>query len=518
MFRTSFRIAAFTLALSLSACQPQEEQLPDGEDQSYVAPTVITQEIGPEGGDLVAPEDGPLAGVKLHVPAGALSAKTNLTVDLYSDEVTLQGAAERVGPQFIIGPADVTFAAPVELTVPLDVRNVARHLQTHEDCKVWFRTDGDWRRLERKTSTENTVTVDVPSPGKAAAGVISKPRTQFCTAGAATCLRDLTLLVPIAQPCTNPSGYCISKISTPTRQPHEDKPAFNVVGRNLYYAHVPARGQLQIIRYNLDNGSETVMGTVDQAFGQPRDTPIAVDADGAAWVGLGSFGNVKMKPNTPTLRFDFPSATSPNRSGDGVVFAGGKIIRLTRGQGAFMTDGVTTLPKPEGLIGAGFISSRGGAAGQLMNFKSDGVTSFSFSADPVTTLHARLPMGSFLDAAASFVNGGSAVLTTREELQWVTGAGNLQRFEVPDGQSLLAFDGGDFVWTTSLVSPEITIATPTGGVSVLPLTDAALNTTEFTRMLPRAIIGVPGRNEVVVQVNGEHPVRKREFYLIRRGT
>ena len=64
----------------------------------------------------------------------------------------------------------------------------------------------------------------------------------------------------------------------------------------------------------------------------------------------------------------------------GRTFAGGKIIRLTRGQGAFMTDGVTTLPKPEGLIGAGFISSRGGAAGQLMNFKSDGVTSFSFSA------------------------------------------------------------------------------------------------------------------------------------------
>src|SRR5207253_11208568 len=115
------RVAALVISSLLAACGPRPL------DSEEVPPSLITQEIGPEGGEIVASADSPLAGVRLRVPAGALASKVKITLDGTIDPTPLSNTAEQVGPQIVIGPPDATFASPVELTVPLDSAAILRH-------------------------------------------------------------------------------------------------------------------------------------------------------------------------------------------------------------------------------------------------------------------------------------------------------------------------------------------------------------------------------------------------------
>ncbi|MFZ5446432.1 MAG: hypothetical protein ACOZQL_40970 [Myxococcota bacterium] len=513
MFKTSFRLAALTVAMNLSACAPPETT-PE-EDQSYVARSALSVELGPEGGDLLAPDDSPLAGAMLHVPAGALSARTTLTLDLRTDAKSLQGDAERVGPQFVVGPADVTFAKPIELTVPIDPATLAMHGQTHEDCKVWFRNGGEWSRLERKTSTEGTITVELASPGVAAAGVLARTGRLDCVANP-KCLAGLTPIIPAAQRCTSPTGYCIVKLPTPRHAPLERNAGFNVVGRKLYYAHAPADDQLSVVTYDLDTGDSEVLGTVNTNQDPFTDQPIAVAADGSAWLPLGSFGNVRFKRNTVPFRFDFETPTLPRRDGVGVVVTGGTTLRFLKNPNAQMTDGTTLkeLPRTDTSSSRLSFSPRHAVPGGVLARRIIDFYAFTFD-DTVAT--EVFNSNAYQAGGASFRNAGIATLIHNpDEIRWQTATRGEVRIAVPPEQQLLAFDADDLVYVAAPLTPAVSIANEEGGLAVLPLTNAPEGTAEYRAMRPRALISVPGRGELIVQVDGAVTPRQREFYLLRK--
>lgn len=517
MFRTSFRIAAFTVALNLAACVPPEQEPPLEDDQSYVASNALSQEIGPEGGELVGPEDGPLAGVKLRIPAGALAAKTTITLDTINDEKGLEGSAERVGPQFSVDAAGASFAAPVSLTVPIDAQTLSKFGQGHADCKVWFRTNGDWTRLERTASAEGSVTVDVPSPGVAAAGVISASRSLACLTQPSRCLTG-SPLIPKNQLCTSPTGYCIVKLPRTPYVPDETRPNFNIVGRKLYYVHRPATNQVSVVRYDLDSGAAVILGTVNTSD-RPEAHPVAVEADGSAWVAMNDFGNVKFKENTPPFRFDFETTANPRREGNAVVVTGGKTLRFFRDGTTgdhMMTDGATikAVPTLEQRPANYGLQPHHKVPGGVIGVYITDFVSFGFDSTSATEVFQS---NAYLDGAASFVNTGIATLIRNpDEIRWKTANGSEQRIGVPAEQTLLAFDGSDLVYVASTRAPELSIANAQGGLAVLPLTDAAEGTAEYRAMEPRALVGVPGRAEVLVYNNGTINPRQRDFYLVRK--
>lgn len=72
--------------------------------------------IGPSGGSLVG-TTGPLAGVRLLVPAGALGADTLLALDALPSPGAPPGATA-VSPFVRVGPDTVLFAVPARVTLP----------------------------------------------------------------------------------------------------------------------------------------------------------------------------------------------------------------------------------------------------------------------------------------------------------------------------------------------------------------------------------------------------------------
>lgn len=512
--RFGFRLAAVTLALTLSACLPP--QTPEEDDQAYVVPSKISQELGPEGGEIVAPDDSPLAGVRLKVPPGALSSKVLLTLDATQDPTPLGSAAERVGLQVVIGPSDVVFASPVELTVPIDARSLGQHAQTHEDCKVWFRTTAQWARLERKLSVEGEVTVELPGPGVAAAGVVSRTGALSCVTQPVLCIGGLTPKITIPT-CTSPTGYCIVKLPAPQFTPDNRLPNFTIVGRKLYYTHVPGIDQVSVARYDLDTGESVLLGTVNTTS-SPEPTPIAVEADGSAWLALDRFGNVKFKQNTVPFRFDTGLENGRSKEGQGVVVTGGKALRfLEVGNVRKMAEGTTIKPFPSVDVPSSRTFSfqpRPTVPGEVIAVETIDFLGFNFDS---TFAPEVFGANAYQDGAGSFKNEGiAALIHNPDQVLWKTATNGLQRIAIPPEQQLLAFDADDLVYTAGTLVPQLTIVREDNGVAVLPLTDAAAGTDEYRRMRPRALVGVPNRSEVFLQTAGAGTEQTREFYLVRK--
>lgn len=156
-------LAVSTVAVALVACSSKEDEpvapgadtgpkvdtgkpdaakdstVPDGSDSSPDAPSSDTKPppiedtfvedygtpvpgshvegtIGPAGGSLVG-TTGPLAGVRLVVPAGALAADTLLALDALPSPGAPPGATA-VSPFVRVGPDTVIFSVPARVTLP----------------------------------------------------------------------------------------------------------------------------------------------------------------------------------------------------------------------------------------------------------------------------------------------------------------------------------------------------------------------------------------------------------------
>lgn len=513
--RLSLKAAALIVASFISGCGPGNP-LPNEEE---VPPTAISQEIGPEGGELVAPEASVLAGVRLKVPAGALSSKVKITVDGTLDPTPLSSAAEQVGPQIAIGPAGTTFATPVELTVPLDQHAVTQHEQSSADCKVWYRTDGNWQRLERKAGSDGTVTVDLPGAGVAAAGVLAGSTSLSCAITPSRCTFPK---LGATTSCTDPSGFCLQKLPQPQYAPIGQYPEFSVVQRKLYYAHAPAAGRISIARYDLVTGENVLLGTLDvPGLSVPANSPIAVESDGSAWIGLKQFGNAKFKQGAIPLRFDFGLENGREKRGEGAVVVGSTVVRLIKvlGGDLFITDGVTRRVFPAPAHHSDFSLLPSAVSGKFVAWNPNVVFRLGFN-DAQATEALDINGGPFQVTSSPRSAGIAGAVNGNEvpdTVEWQTSSNVRQSFQ--QANRLAALDGDDHLYAASTTAPEIRLFTEQGGFGVIPLTTAMSPSPEYFKMQPRALLGVPGRKEVVVVVRGADtvvPQGVREFWLLSR--
>ncbi|MBL8953609.1 MAG: hypothetical protein JNK82_22730, partial [Myxococcaceae bacterium] len=468
----------------------------------------------------VAPDDSPIAGVRLKVPAGALSSKVKISVDGTLDPTPLSATAERVGPQIVVGPAGTTFASPVELTVPIDTHDVELHDQKSEDCKVWYRTDGEWQRIDRKTGAEGSITVDLPAPGVAAAGIVAQFKPSTCITNPAIC--RVVPKGPALTGCNDPSGFCFSKLPQPAHVPLQLNPEFAVSGRKLYYAHSPGAGRIGIARYDLQTGTSVLLGSVTlSGLISTSGSRIAVETDGSAWLALREHGNIKFKEGQVPLVFDRGVEDGRTKRAQGVAVTGSQAIRTYATDDLFMiTEGAPkkVVPTPSFVNTLKLLPTA--VSGKFIGFTTNRVFQLSF--DDATATELVDVAGSNFDVATSPKSAGVASARNVESpaidtTVWKTSSGTVQTFQSPT--RMLAIDGDDNLYGAPTNVPELRLFTETGGEGVLPLTDAVAPSPEYYRMMPRAILGVKGRREVVVVVNGANttvPQGVREFWLLQQ--
>ncbi|MGV3622222.1 MAG: hypothetical protein ACO1OB_15465 [Archangium sp.] len=495
------------IALTLAACVPPTEPEPDNESP---ATSQLTAEIGPEGGTLEAPADSLLAGVKLRVPPGAVAAKTTFTIDGQLAATQLSGDAEQVGPQFVIGPADATFASPLELTVPIDLDALEHHEQGPDECKVWHLTGETWKRLERTSGTENSVTVQLPSPGIAAAGVLVRAGISQCFTNPGSCRAVVKPIV--GNDCVSASGYCISKLRQPTAHPTDLNPGFIVKNRQLYYAHVPSAGRITVARYDLGTG-QTVTFTSHPVPGLSRvaETGIAVDANGDAWLGLQNFGNVRFGENKAPVVFDVGS----NRNGRGAVMVGNVAWRLVFQNGEMkVTDGTVTHVIDDESISTGV--SRPGASNSFLSLRDGKAIIVDVSTGEVSEPFSGQARNiNTKEVAASWVNSGfsAQMVVPGDNVNMQRGNGTQTSFST--GIKFLAYDADDRLHGVPLVA-DLKVFDSAGGLAVVPLEGPNGEASNHLRMQPVGFVAVPGRRELVLVTRGLDVPRQRDFFLIEK--
>src|SRR5690348_15294305 len=76
--------------------------------------------IGPAGGEIVRTAGSALEGVRVQIPAGALSADTAIEVKASASNVPLPKTAARCGPEISIEPSGLGLAVPATVTLPFD--------------------------------------------------------------------------------------------------------------------------------------------------------------------------------------------------------------------------------------------------------------------------------------------------------------------------------------------------------------------------------------------------------------
>jgi len=505
--------AALVVSSLLAACGT-----PPTPDSEEVPPSVIALEVGPEGGELVAPDDSPLAGVRLKVPAGALSSRVKLSVDGTLDPTPLSATAERVGLQVVVGPSDVTFAVPVELTLPIDTELVERHDQKSEDCKVWYRTNADWQRLERKTGAEGSVTVDLAAPGVAAAGIVSQFKPTSCVTNPLRCV--VVPKGPQATGCSDPSGYCLQKLPQPQHAPLQNGPEFAVVNRKLYYAHSPGTGRISVARYDLETGTSVLLGTATLSGNIVTSaSPIAVEADGSAWLGLREQGNLKFKEGALPLFFDRGVENGRTKRAEGAVVVGGTTLRMFFTDDLYFTNGSTTKPVPVPSFIFDLVLLPSAVSGKFIGWASNAVFRMGFD-DVAATELLDVP-GSNFAVTSSLKTSGVALAQNATPAEgttvWETASNGVQTFQT--GVRMVALDGDDNLYGAPVNSAEVRFFTEQGGEGVIPLTAAMPPSADYYRMIPRAILGVKNRREVVLVLNGANttvPQGVREFWLLQQ--
>jgi len=157
--------SAATLVLS-AACAGGSHSSDDGTGQNLRA------SIGPEGGELVGSQGSALSGVRLTIPAGALSEKTEIEIAPATDLAPLPAAALSCGPMFDIQPAGLALATPATLTLPFDESKVTENYRFDDQVKAWeIKDDGKWGQRLQVDSSEGSVSVTLDTLNAAGAGV-----------------------------------------------------------------------------------------------------------------------------------------------------------------------------------------------------------------------------------------------------------------------------------------------------------------------------------------------------------
>jgi hypothetical protein len=133
--------------------------------------------IGAQGGELTGAAGTSLAGVHVVIPAGALTADTDITVRLAHDATPLPPAALACGPTIEIEPAGLALAQPAQVTLPFDETIIGDHQRFDDEVKIWARDGDHWSQKLQTDSSQGLVTFDLPTLTNVAAGV-NPPKDQ----------------------------------------------------------------------------------------------------------------------------------------------------------------------------------------------------------------------------------------------------------------------------------------------------------------------------------------------------
>lgn len=248
------------------------------------APTPVTGtfplEVGPAGGVIEGVAGSEFDGVRLEIPAGALSSAVTIDALFTDEEPELGPGAHFVGPSFEFSPRAQTFAKPVKVTLPVAPTRLSRLEQTTADCLMWLRAaDATWGQATPVSTTETSVTVETTTLVQAAVGA----KSQFVAAPPH----------PLTRSCMDPDGFCVDV------NPERLKP-FNagwstVAGRKLAYRRSESDGgvvrtiiaeyDLVLGRHTGESSPYTPPNTTATNFapGTPVLGPVVQAPDGGSW-------------------------------------------------------------------------------------------------------------------------------------------------------------------------------------------------------------------------------------------
>lgn len=101
------------------------EQMAAFISRAFLVPEEASATIGPVGGTVeVTNSSSSLYGVKVDVPAGALSKDTNIGISIKKCEHSLPADLRKVSPMITLTPEGTSFNIPVTISIPFDSKNV----------------------------------------------------------------------------------------------------------------------------------------------------------------------------------------------------------------------------------------------------------------------------------------------------------------------------------------------------------------------------------------------------------
>lgn len=517
-------VLALSTSLALAACGPVP---------SMGAPvaTTLSAMVGPAGARLEGPAGSPLAGVRVEIPAGALSAATMVTVTPVVDDVPLPALAERVGQQFRIEAAGgAALSMPMNVTLPVDARSVEAFEQQPSDVKVWVKADGGWMLVQATSTAPASVTIAMSAFSVAAAGVRIRPlATTVCGASGSTISCRAPETSPEPPPsllssaaCTAATGFCIDAIAAPPSSLAITHGAL-LSQTHLIYPISSPQGNIQFRRVALADRAVSVSNETSGTGFVPFRARFTLGFDdNEVWSGHGALGAARHRFDGPTQRFALPGEFSCGA----IRVQSGNVVRV--GDLAYVpmsADGSGSLVAYPGVPGPiNFAQECGTVAPQPSLSTGIFVAGSTRDAIGIRTVAMAGPAPVFnrillqpgytrigsmdlnpsddrivLFAAPSDINA-PRILVARPDQTTMPVTGGL-----PNQLSAPAWGSDSSIWVGSGASPELFVIDPSGAISSIVLTTATGSSDIFARRLVR----MPDRSMIVVMSNGA-------FYRVRR--
>lgn len=507
---------------------------------------VLEADIGPEGGEIVAPIESAQAGVALRIPPGALAQTVHVVLQPTLDPTPLPPTADGVGPQVRILPEGTVLAKPARLTVPFDAQSRSHYRDTAADCKVWTREGDGWKRLEQVAFDEATVTVEIGAFATSAAGVVLKPRPTICGTAKGCQVIQPSGNTSQDAPCTSPTGYCVTRLTDPARSfMLGDFEHLAVVDNKAYYGHIPGPERATIVRYDIATGQSTTFTELAEppragsSFQYPRGR-VAVEADGSAWLGINGYGNVRFRPSSAASVFD-RDATFVH----GVAIDEGAILRARSRFAPRLANG-----RENGLVMSAFRDANeqvlfrydGGSDPLLLNTPGvadpsgprlvvrsvfNGFEQFFFGPGTAASVVLRDTENNgsavYGAVAVSETDNSFAVANAAHQEPWTIdwrfapGQPSSLVFRPTSPVSSMAMDADKRLYFVNNESPELFVVEVGGAITNIGLTTAAVGTDAHTRLIPRTIRFIPGKNQLLLVTRGLS-ADKPELYLVKRSS
>lgn len=501
---------------------------------------LLEADIGPEGGELVAPPESNQAGLALRIPKGALGSTVHVVLQGTIDPTPLPPTADGIGPQVRLLPEGTKLAIPAELTVPFDSASRAVHRDAASECKVWTREGEGWTRLEQKSSTEETVTVAISTFATSAAGVVLRAKPSICGSGGCRVAQPSGNSTQDA-PCTSNTGFCVSKLVDPTKSFLLGRTEqLAIVGNRAYYAHSPGTDRATMVQYDIGTGTSSTFVELAEAGSSGFRYPmgqVAVEADGSAWIGVNGIGNVRFRASaTPTV-FDREHTFAL-----GVAMDEGAILRSTARfvrQAPFTHAFREFSLRRDATAQVLFITEGGGdplflgTPGKadpnprvVAVTPYDGFEQFFYAPGPFTGAlrdsesdGARVYGAATVSPADESFAVARAAYQTPFSIDWrfAPGQPNSVIVRTEDPVASMAMDNQKKLYFVNDESPELLVVELGGAITRIGLTTASVGTEAHTRMIPRTIRYIREKDQFLLVTRGLAS-DKPEFYLVKRAS